>query len=333
MRPCLASVAVAVALAQVAPAAGQTTLKIATLAPEGSAWMRLFHAWKDKVEARTDGRVKVRFYAGGAQGDERDVLRKIRLGQLAGGAVTGIGLSSISPEARALEIARTDEQLDGLRAVLDADIRRRLEEKGWILVGWGDVGPVHLFSRRPVKTLDDLRGTKLWLWSDDPISRELFAALGVHGVPLGVPEVLPGLATGQIDAFFGSPLSTLALQWGAHARAMSAITVSQATGATVLAKKVWDALAPADRQILAEEAAVMQAQVLRQVRADNDKALAALQAQGMVVVAPSPELARALDEASEAIARAHAGDVGKAFADKVQKLVDDYRAGAPGRSR
>src|SRR6476620_11122635 len=139
------------------PAFAQTTLKIATLAPEGSSWMKLFHSWQQKVEARTEGRVKIKFYSGGMMGDERDVLRKIRLGQISGAAITGIGLSSIAPEIRALEISRTYEELDGLRAALGPDIKKAFEAKGYILGSWGDVGPVHLFTNKPIKTLDDLR--------------------------------------------------------------------------------------------------------------------------------------------------------------------------------
>jgi TRAP-type transport system periplasmic protein len=308
------------------PAAADTVLKVATLAPEGSSWMKLFRAWQQKVEARTEGRVKIKFYAGGVQGDERDVLRKIRLGQISGAAITGIGLSSIAPEVRALELARTYEELDALRAALGDDIKKKFEEKGYILGSWGDVGPVHLFSNKPVKTLDDLRSIKLWMWSDDPVSKQLFSALNLHGVPMGVPEVLPGISTGQIDSFFGSPLSTLALQWSTHVKYMSSLTMSQATGATVIAKKVWDSISPADQKILTEEAAAMQQQVLTQVRLDNTKSLEAMKAKGLQVVDMSPELKKELEKAGETVARANAGGVSKDFQAKVQKLVDDYRA-------
>jgi TRAP-type C4-dicarboxylate transport system substrate-binding protein len=318
---------VAALLAFVSPSAeAQTTIKIATLAPEGSSWMKLFHAWQSRVEARSEGRIKIKFYAGGLQGDERDMLRKIRLGQLSGAAVTGIGLSSISPEARALEIARTDEQLEGLRAALAKDIEKSFFDKGYMLVNWGDVGPVYLFAKRPVKTLDDLRLLHLWMWNEDPVSRQLFTALGLHGVPLGVPEVLPGLSTGQIDSFFGSPLATIALQWSTHARYMIGPALSMATGATVVSKKVWDALPPADQKILQEESAAMQADVLKQVRADNVKALEVMRQKGLQVMEMGPELRAELDRAAEAVARANAGTVPKAFQDKVQKLVDEYRA-------
>jgi TRAP-type transport system periplasmic protein len=308
------------------PAAAQTTLKIATLAPEGSSWMKLSHDWQAAVEKRTEGRVKIKFYAGGVHGDERDVIRKIRLGQLSGGSLTGIGLSSIAPEARALEIARTYEQLDGLRAALGNDIKKYLEQKGWVLLGWGDVGPVQLFSKKPVKTIEDMRQLKLWLWGDDPISRQLFTALGLRGVPLGVPEVLPGLSTGQIDAFFGSPLATLALQWASHAKYVTSMVLSQATGATIVAKKAWDALSPADQKIVLEEAVGMEQKVLAQVRADNKKSMEVMRKQGLELVEITPALQTELDKAAEQVARSRGAEVPKEFQDKVQKLVDDYRA-------
>src|SRR5262249_23568746 len=159
--------------------------------------------------------------AGGVQGDERDVLRKIRLGQISGAAITGIGLASINPEVRALEVARSYDELDTLRNALNETLRKKFADKGFLLAAWGDVGPIHLFSNRPIRSMEDIRQTKLWLWSDDPISRSLFEALGIQGVPLGVPEVLPGLSTGQVDAFFNSPLATLALQWSGHVKYMS----------------------------------------------------------------------------------------------------------------
>ncbi|MGZ3428834.1 MAG: TRAP transporter substrate-binding protein DctP, partial [Polyangia bacterium] len=175
-------------------------VKIATLAPEGSAWMNLFHKWQARVEQRSEGRIKVKFYAGGVQGDERDVIRKMRAGQLSGAAITGIGLAMINPEVRALEAARTYPELDHARERLNPMLHKKFDEKGYLLMGWGDVGPVHIFSQRPIRSLEDLRQTKLWMFGDDPLTKSTFEALGLHGVPMGVPEVLPSLATGAIDA-------------------------------------------------------------------------------------------------------------------------------------
>ena len=311
-----------------APAA---VLKIATLAPEGSSWMRLFHEWQKRVEERTAGRVRIKFYAGGVQGDEKDVLRKMKLGQIQGAAVTAIGLATIDPEVRALEIARTYEELDGLRAALGDTLRRRFEEKGYILGAWGDVGPVHLFSNRPIRTMDDLRACRLWMWAEDPITRALFDALGLRGVPLGVPDVLPALSTGTIDAFFGSPLSTVALQWSTHAKYVTSMVMSQATGATVLAKSAWDSLEAQDRQILVEEARALQGRVLSQVRDDNARALAALTKSGLQVVDTPVALRKELDKNAEAIARAAGRNFSPEFQKQVESLVDAYRRTHPER--
>lgn len=318
--------ALALTCALAAPAGADTVLKIATLAPEGSSWMRLFREWQKKVEARTEGRVRIKFYAGGVQGDERDVLRKIRLGQISGAAITGIGLAAINPEVRALEVARNYEELDALRKELGDTLKKKFEEKGFLLASWGDVGPIHLFTQKPVKSMDDLKSLKLWLWSDDPISKALFEAMGLHGVPMGVPDVLPALSTGQLDSFFGSPLSTLALQWSTHVKYMTASTVGQATGATVIAKKAWDAIAPADQKVLIEEGDAMQALVLKQIRDDNQRSLEAMKAKGLTVVPVPPGLQKELDKRGEAVARAAGAGFSKDFQARVEKIVQELRA-------
>ncbi|HEY7955702.1 MAG TPA: TRAP transporter substrate-binding protein DctP [Polyangia bacterium] len=317
---------IALATLLAAAPASAATLKIATLAPEGSSWMILFHKWARAVESRTDGRVKVKFYAGGIEGDEADVLRKIRLGQISGAALTGIGLSSICPEVRAFDIARSYEELDALRAAIGDEIKQKFLAKGFLVAAWGEVGPIHLFSSKPVKSMADLRGLRLWLWTEDPVSKALFATLGLHGVPMGVPDVLPGLSTGQIDSFFGSPLSTLALQWSSHVKYMTELVVGEATGATVLSKRVWDAIAPADQQVMKEEGDKMQKVVLAQVRSDNAKALEAMKSRGLTVVSTPPELGRELDRRGEAVARAAGSQLDKNFQAKVQKVVEDLRA-------
>jgi TRAP-type C4-dicarboxylate transport system substrate-binding protein len=305
-------------------------LKIATLAPEGSSWMKLFHQWQAKVEARTEGRVKIHFYAGGVQGDEKDMIRKMRLGQLSGGAITGIGLSMIDPEVRALEASRTYAELDNARARLGELLRKKFDQKGYLLMGWGDVGPVHVFSQRPIKSLEDLRQTKLWMWSDDVITKQLFSALGVRGIPLGVPEVLPALATGQINAFFGSPLSTVALQWASHAKYVTSAVVGMATGATVMSKKAWSQLTPGDQKIVAEEGKAMEHQVLEQVRQDNDKALAALVKRGLVVVPTPVAMQREVARRALSVADRANATFDKEFQAEVVKLIADYRKAHPG---
>jgi TRAP-type C4-dicarboxylate transport system substrate-binding protein len=300
-------------------------LKVATLAPEGSSWMKLFHQWQTKVEQRTEGRVKVKFYAGGIQGDERDVIRKIRGGQLGGAAITGVGLSLIAPEVRVLEACRTYEDLDHARGRLDATLRKKFEEKGYVLLGWGDVGPIHIFSQRPLKSLADLRQTKLWLWSDDPNTKGVFEVLGIRGVPLGVPEVLPALSTGTIDAFLGSPLSTVALQWSSHAKFATSMTMGIATGATVISKKLWDEVSPADQKVVVEEGKAMETELQKLIRTDNDNALQKMKSAGLQVVASPPAFEKELADLVIPLALKTAAAYSKEFQVEVEKVLTEYR--------
>jgi TRAP-type C4-dicarboxylate transport system substrate-binding protein len=311
--------------------AQETTLKIATLAPEGSSWMNLLHEWAKNVEEHTGGKVKVKFYAGGIAGDERDAVRKMRLGQINGAVVTSIGLGLIQSEVRVLELPMligSYDELDYVRNKLDSEIRKKFEDKGYVLLGWGDVGPVHIFSNVIIKGKADLAQTKMWAWVDDALVRELFHQLGISGVPLGVPDVLPSLQTGLINACYGSPLSTLALQWYTKVKYMTSMHITMAVGATVLTKKVWDGLKPDVQKVLLEDSRLLQDKLLKQVRADNDKALTSMKQAGLQVVESPKEMVKQFTEEAIAIRpKLEPSVYSHDWRMKIEKLVADYRAG------
>jgi TRAP-type C4-dicarboxylate transport system substrate-binding protein len=325
--------AAALVLSQTAYAQ-EHTLKIATLAPEGSAWMNLFHGWQKALEEHSGGKIRVKFYAGGVAGDERDAVRKMRLGQINGAAVTSIGLGLIQSEVRVLELpmmVQNYEELDYLRIKLDAEIRKKFEEKGYVLLSWGDVGPVHIFSNVPIKSKADLAQTKLWAWVDDQLVKTLFTQLGANGVPLGVPDVLPSLQTGLINACYGSPLSTLALQWYTKVKYMTSMHITQAIGATVMVKKEFEKL-PADLQkILLADSKDLEVKLLKQIREDNAKALQSLKQAGITVVESPKEMAAEFTEQAKAIRGKLEAPPNavftKEFRERVEKLIADYRAG------
>jgi TRAP-type C4-dicarboxylate transport system substrate-binding protein len=331
MRNLLISLVSLAFLATPAAAQDVKTLKIATLAPEGSSWMKLFHEWANNMEKRANGKLKVKFYAGGVAGDERDAVRKMRLGQINGGAVTAVGLGLIQPEVRLLELPfmfKGYEELDHVRDSLDADFKKKFEEKGYILLGWGDVGPVHLFTNTPIKSKQDLMQTKIWAWVDDPIVRTLFQQLGLNGVPLGVPDVLPQLQTGMINACYGSPLSTLALQWHSKIKFITSMIISQSIGATVITKKAWDDLGPDLQKIVAEESKALQVKLLKSVRDDNASSLKKMESQGIQVVPTPPALIAEFEQQGKGVAAKLEGQVySKEFRIRVEKLVADFRAG------
>jgi TRAP-type C4-dicarboxylate transport system substrate-binding protein len=150
-----------------------------------------------------------------------------------------------------------------------------------------------------VRARADLVKTKLWEWVDDPISRAFFKRLGIRGVPLGAPDVLPSLSTGMVDAALGTPLAVMALQWHGHVKYMTSLHFGQAIGATVITRRELDRLTPAQQKIVIDDARVLEQKLLAQVRAENDRALAALRKNGLVVVDSPPSLAHELAELAE----------------------------------
>jgi TRAP-type C4-dicarboxylate transport system substrate-binding protein len=316
-----------------ATAGAQTVIKLATLAPEGTSWMNLFHEWSRNVESHSGGKIKIKFYAGGVAGDERDAVRKMRLGQLNGAAVTAIGLGLIQSEVRVLELpfmVKNYAELDYIRNAMDAELRKKFEDKGYVLLGWGDVGPVHIFSNTPVRSKADLAQTKLWAWTDDPLVKTMFKQLGSNGVPLGVPDVLTSLQTGLINACYGSPLSMVALQWYTKVKFMTSMHISQAIGATVLTKRDWDKLTPDLQKVLVDDSKVMEAKLLKTIRADNDKALQSIKAAGVQTIDSPPGMYKEFEEQALALRPLLEKDpvvYTHEFRSKVEKLLADYRAG------
>jgi TRAP-type C4-dicarboxylate transport system substrate-binding protein len=312
-------------------ARAQTTFKIATLAPEGSAWMVAFHEFARQLEEHTQGKLKIKFFAGGTAGDERDVVRKMKLGQINGAAVTAIGLGLIQPEVRVLELPMliaSYEELDYVRNKLDSELRKKFEEKGYVLLAWGDVGPVHIFSNIPLKSKADLAQTKLWAWVDDPLVKQLFEQLGVNGVPLNVPDVLPSLQTGLINACYGSPLSTLALQWYTKVKYMTSLSITHAVGASVVTKKDFDKLTPDLQKIVIEDSRAFETKLLKLLRGENDKALKSMKQAGLQVVESPPDMVKEFTAQAVAMRpklenKVYTHD----FRMKVEKMIADFRAG------
>jgi TRAP-type C4-dicarboxylate transport system substrate-binding protein len=311
--------------------AQQTVLKIATLAPEGSSWMNQFHELGKSVEEHTGGKIKIKFFAGGTAGDERDAVRKMRLGQLNGAAVTAIGLGLINSEVRVLELpmlVNSYDELDYVRNKLDAELRKKFEEKGYVLLAWGDVGPVHIFSNIPLKSKADLAQTKMWAWVDDALVKALFTQLGVNGVPLGVPDVLPSLQTGLINACYGSPLSTLALQWYTKVKYMTSLHITQAIGAAVITKKVFDSMPPDVQKTLITDSREFQDRLLKVLRADNEEALKRMKQAGLQVIESPPEMVKQFTQEAIAVrTKLEPSVYSHEWRMRIEKLIADFRAG------
>ena len=270
----------------------QFTIKFATIAPEGSTWMNVMKEYDQTVRKESGGRLGFKIYAGGVHGDEKDVLRKIKLGQLHSAGITGNGMTTIAPAARILDspfLFRTYDEADYIVQTFEKELEGAFEEHSFINLGWAEVGFVYFFTNKPVKTPEDLKGVKMWMWEGDPISEASFKALGVNPIPLSITDVLTSLQTGLIDGVYSSPLAMIALQWFTRVKYMANAPLANASGAVVLSKKKFDEL-PADLQeILVRNGKLYMRKLTELSRQDNAKSIETLKQHGIKLIDPPTE--------------------------------------------
>jgi len=231
-------------------AAGKTVFKIATLAPDGSAWMTIFTEMNAEVEQATAGEVSFKAYPGGVLGDEINAIRKIKLGQIQGAGVTGMGMCQIYPDFRVISLPNlfsTYEQADAVIAKLEPFFTEQYAAAGYVVLGYPRLGFSFMFSSAPLRSLEDLRNSKVWVWADDPTMTAMTQAAGVNGVSLGIADVLTGLQTQLIQTVFNSPSGVIALQWHTKLKTMTDLPLTFSTGGLLVDKNAFDKL-PADTQ-------------------------------------------------------------------------------------
>ena len=327
-RKYLISATAAIALGLTGLAHGQT-LKIATLAPDGSGWVKTLRDIDNEVRERTQNRVRLKIYPGGVQGNEDVMIRKIRVGQLHGGGFGGTGTSVIFPDVLALEIPFLFEGYDEIEHVLAGTqeyYRRGYADKGYILLGWFDVGFVYLFSQQPIAGVDDIRGLKVWRLQGEPVSEVLFAKIGVTSVPLSIPDVLLGLQTGLVEVVYTSPAAAIVLQWFTRVGYYTTLPINYVLGAFLVDRRAFAKLSEEHQQLLQEvsERHIRAQRILN--RAENEDALRVITDHGVVTVDfPAPEV----ELFKQVVAQSLPELKGRAFSDEsyemVRKNLGEYR--------
>ena len=283
----LLSIAAVATLASAQPARAETEIRIATLAPSGSPWMQVLDKAQGEIKEKTGGRVTLKYYPGGQQGDERDFVRKIGAGQLDGAAITSIGLSMIDESIRVLALPMMFESVEELDYVADKMwpyFQKKFEKKGFKLNDRGDVGWVYFMSKTKVSSLADLKGQKLWMWGDDQLVGTMFRKLSLNGVPLGVPEVDSALTSGKITACYGSPVAAVALQWYSKVKFMTSMPMSYSIGATVMSIKAIEKVSAEDRKIVETIAKNASKKLRKVIRKANEDAKTTMTRKGITVV-------------------------------------------------
>ena len=267
-----------------------TTLKIATISPDGTSWMQSMREAAKLIDQRTQGRVKLRFYPGGVMGNDASVLRKIRINQLQGGAVASGGLASVDPDMQIYSLPllfQSYAEADLVRQQMDPLIIRQLKDKGFISYGFGEAGFAYFMSSQPIRSVADLKQRKVWVPEGDDITRISLQALGISPIPLPLTDVLTGLQTGLIDTIASAPVASIALQWHTKVKYLTELPVLYVTGTLVISERAHGKLSSKDQQTLAGILQKTFRDISRQNRRDNQNALEALKKQGIEFITPS----------------------------------------------
>lgn len=312
------------------PTHGAQVIKLATITPENSQWMRDMRAGAAEIAERTDGRVKIKLYGGGVMGNDKKVLRKIRIGQLHGGAFTANSLQERYPDLNIYGLPmlfESQEEVDYVRARIDERLKSGLEEAGFVTFGFAGGGFARMMSNTPVRTLSDLEDQKVWVPEGDTISYAGMEALDLAPVTLPVTDVLTGLQTGLLDIVTTPPVGAVVLQWYTKVKYLTDLPLVYTMAYVAIDKKTFDKLSPEDQAVVTDVMTKIYAEFDRVNRKDNVDALAALENAGIEVVEADagqvPRWRAAVSAANRKLAED--GVISIDLLDDVEGLVQEYR--------
>jgi len=299
VRQARQAVALVLVLAFASAAPAQTALKLATLVPEGSVWDKNIKQMGEEWKTATAGRVTVTVFAGGSQGDEPTALRKMRLDALQMASFSAVTLGSIDASFNVFDIPFFFENYDELNYVTDKltpEIRKRAEGKGFVLLNWGLLGWAQVFTKKPVQTVEDLKGIKLWTSSGNDRMVQWFKANGFQPRAMAMTDIMTGLSTGMIDGMPSPPLAAMLFQWNRQTPYMLELGLAPIVGATVINARSWKAIPDADKPKLLEAAAGVESRLREAVPKLDENAVAMMTRNGLTVTkAVGPEWKTQLD--------------------------------------
>lgn len=265
--------------------------KIASIAPEGSVWVKRFRDFTREVKEKSNGEIGFKIYPGGIMGDDKSMLRKMRVGQLHGGGFTMTGIGEIIPDFRVMGIPflfRSYQEVDHVHQGLRPHFDRLFTQRGLKLLALTEIGFIYTMSTESIDTLTGLQESRCWTPEGDPVSSSYLQTLGIAPTPLAIPDVLTSLQTGMVDTVFNSFYGSIVLQWFTRARYVADIPFGYAYGAFLVDQRQFARL-PSPYQSLMQSAAKKHfGLLLADTRRSNKEAREVLQQNGVKMVQPQP---------------------------------------------
>ena len=319
-------------LAFFAPSAAHaqaSVIKLATLVPEGSVWDKAMRDMGSQWSTATQGRVTLRIYPGGVAGDEPDVVRKMRLGQLQASAVTTAGLASLDPAFHIFNIPMFFTSYPELYATLDVlepILKKRLEDKGFVLLAWGHGGWVYFFTKNAVADAASLKKTKMFVWAGDEQMVQQWKTLGFQPVALAATDMMTGLQTNMIDSYPSTPLIGLTLQWYRQTPNIMGLGLAPLVGGLVATKASWMKISEPDRAKILAACRKLENRLEVEVPKQDTTAVIEMQKRGLKVNTVKTADAAAFTSIADQFAAGIPGSrVPPEILAAARKARDDYR--------
>jgi TRAP-type C4-dicarboxylate transport system substrate-binding protein len=311
-------------------ASAQVVIKLGTVAPDGSPWHKKLKELGEIWEKDSGGQVKLKIYPGGVAGDESDMVRKMRVGQLQAAAITVLGLREVDPAVQAMGIpgmATTEEEVQCLMEKVTPSYTKKLADKGFVVLSWGDTGWAYFFTQKEVRMPADAKGLKIFTWAGDPGASETWRKAGFQPVVLSVNDLTTSLVTGMIDSFANNPIMAFTARWYERVKYMADVPWGRLIGATVISKDAWEKI-PADlRPKLAESGKKIGVDVNQAVQKMGTSAIKAMEKNGLKVTKLNDAERKAWFELAESTWPVIRGSVVPPDAfDQVKKAREDCRA-------
>ncbi len=273
--------------------------KIASLAPEGSIWITHFRDFAKEVSEKSNGEIGMKIYPGGVMGDDLAMYRKIRAGQLHGGGFTMTGIASVVPDFRVMAIPQFFQNYDEIDKVVEKlrpYFAKKFNDKGLELIAMTEVGFIYAMSTSPTITLADLKNSKSWIPSGDPVTATYLKTLGISPIPLSIPDVLSSLQTGLIDTVYNSLYGTIVMQWFTKANYIADIPYGYAYGIIALSKKEFSKLPPEYTKLIHDLSEKHFSALLLKTRQSNGESRAVLEKHGVKFTPTTAETEQILKE-------------------------------------
>lgn len=307
---------------------GQIVVKLGTSAPVGSPWHNGLKEAANQWQTLSGGKVTLRIFAGGTMGDEGDMIKKMRIGQLQAAALSTVGLHDVVPEPQALDLpllVKNDAERDYLLEKMAPKLEKALEAKGFVVLTWSEIGFTYFFSKNARPDLETMRQAKLFCWNGDPASKDAWVAGKFKPVLLSAVDMIPSMQTGMIDTVLYPQVLVFSLRLHEKAKYMMDLPYSTLTGATVVSKKTWDQIPP-DLQVklkkVFQDLGKSGTADARKMASDS---LAKMKAQGLQVVEvkDKAQWETAVNDVKNAI---RGKVVPNETFDEVYRIVKEYRA-------